>query len=441
MAFFNEFPHTRTYDSDLGWIIVKIKELLVKWGNLEKAWEEFQKNFDSELDQTVKDQLTEWLNDGTLASIISQLISELPYINIKDYGAVGNGIKDDSDAIQAAIKYAESVGCGCIFFPRGRYLISNGFTCTVSIRLLGEGIGESLIIANSSNFSWFKFTRNVTYVNISQLSFMDGEIPGTQSTMLDFDCSNITIADCRFERGYDIIKINAAQNVVIDSCLFWTFLNSAILTTGNCNDFFISKCFINGDRFNGLKTDNYGIRCDGNQNALVVESCELILMSHAVIGSSIRYSFFANSFFDSCVESSMTLTTCSQIGITNCWFSSRCTYTISLNNCEQVRFTGCTFYFNNSLFLIQNCSNIVISSNSFSDCKTIFTLIDNSYINMLNNSFDDTDSPTTPTTTFANIGGTNNYYIIKNNICSIRGLNILPTAGDTVIVADNFFAT
>lgn len=28
MAFFNEFPHTRTYDSDLGWIIKFVKHLL-----------------------------------------------------------------------------------------------------------------------------------------------------------------------------------------------------------------------------------------------------------------------------------------------------------------------------------------------------------------------------------------------------------------------------
>ena len=59
------------YKTNLNWIIEQIKSLQATTGSLEQAWEEFQKNFDSELDQTVKDQLTEWLNDGTLENIIS----------------------------------------------------------------------------------------------------------------------------------------------------------------------------------------------------------------------------------------------------------------------------------------------------------------------------------------------------------------------------------
>ena len=31
MAFFNEFPHTRTYDSDLGWLIWAMKKLISDW--------------------------------------------------------------------------------------------------------------------------------------------------------------------------------------------------------------------------------------------------------------------------------------------------------------------------------------------------------------------------------------------------------------------------
>lgn len=33
MAFFNEFPHTRTYDSDLGWLIWAMKKLISDWDN------------------------------------------------------------------------------------------------------------------------------------------------------------------------------------------------------------------------------------------------------------------------------------------------------------------------------------------------------------------------------------------------------------------------
>lgn len=33
MAFFNEFPHSRTYDSDLGWLIWAMKKLIADWEN------------------------------------------------------------------------------------------------------------------------------------------------------------------------------------------------------------------------------------------------------------------------------------------------------------------------------------------------------------------------------------------------------------------------
>ena len=58
------------YKTNLNWIIEQIRSLQATTGSLEQAWEEFQKNFGSELDQTVKEQLTVWLNDGTLANML-----------------------------------------------------------------------------------------------------------------------------------------------------------------------------------------------------------------------------------------------------------------------------------------------------------------------------------------------------------------------------------
>lgn len=70
MAFFNEFPHTRTYDSDLGWIIKEMAKLLIDFGNIQDAWNEFVEKFNDKLSETVIKQLTEWLEDGTLANML-----------------------------------------------------------------------------------------------------------------------------------------------------------------------------------------------------------------------------------------------------------------------------------------------------------------------------------------------------------------------------------
>lgn len=55
-------------------------------------------------------------------------------VNVLDYGAVGDGIANDTAAIQAAIDYVESIGGGIVFFPKGEYkcnvILKSGVTLT-----------------------------------------------------------------------------------------------------------------------------------------------------------------------------------------------------------------------------------------------------------------------------------------------------------------------
>lgn len=46
MAYFNEFPHTRTYDSDLGWLISKVSEVAEEMTSFVQFQEDIQKGFD-----------------------------------------------------------------------------------------------------------------------------------------------------------------------------------------------------------------------------------------------------------------------------------------------------------------------------------------------------------------------------------------------------------
>ena len=46
MAYFNEFPHTRTYDADLGWLISKVNEISQEVQSFVEFQEEIQEGFD-----------------------------------------------------------------------------------------------------------------------------------------------------------------------------------------------------------------------------------------------------------------------------------------------------------------------------------------------------------------------------------------------------------
>lgn len=69
--------------------------------------------------------------------------------NVKDYGAVGNGVADDYAGIQAAIDAAAAAGGGAVYVPPGTYLVGRPLRIkTSNIRLLGAGRYASTIRSN-----------------------------------------------------------------------------------------------------------------------------------------------------------------------------------------------------------------------------------------------------------------------------------------------------
>lgn len=81
-------------------------------------------------------------------------------ISVKDFGAFGNGISDDTTAIQAAIDTASQVGGGTVYFPSGTYKVSihseklHAISIAPNVTLQGAGNLESTIklADNQGNF-------------------------------------------------------------------------------------------------------------------------------------------------------------------------------------------------------------------------------------------------------------------------------------------------
>lgn len=64
------------------------------------------------------------------------------FLFVEDFGAVGDGVTDDTAAIQAAITYIISQKGGTIFFSAGTYIISSSLTLPIGsrgVRLCGAG--------------------------------------------------------------------------------------------------------------------------------------------------------------------------------------------------------------------------------------------------------------------------------------------------------------
>lgn len=75
-----------------------------------------------------------------------------PHVDVRAYGAVGDGVTDDSAAIQAAINAAQSTGYS-VFIPAGTWRIDSSLTHTVStvgrttqgVRIIGAGMTSTIL--------------------------------------------------------------------------------------------------------------------------------------------------------------------------------------------------------------------------------------------------------------------------------------------------------
>lgn len=97
---------------------------------------------------------------GLIASLAnSSSTTSLGLFNVKAYGAVGNGIADDTSAINAAVAAAQLNGGGVVYFPFGNYLISSIINITSSyVGLLGVGKNMSKLVMGTAGMSAVSFS-------------------------------------------------------------------------------------------------------------------------------------------------------------------------------------------------------------------------------------------------------------------------------------------
>lgn len=201
-------------------------------------------------------------------------------VNVKDFGAVGDGVTDDTAAIQAAINYCFSNGGGSVFFPKGNYKTLSTLIFKNNIIYYGEGQSSTLItysgtsdavqVNNPSNSS--------TYANISvrDIAIICTIRTNKKSSFADNGSALLTFHNVAMYGNDHGLILDQSELVDVTECYFsvvnsgtscvW-LVNGADRTAGNSSGFTnrisFRSCYFD-KTINGLYTNGlFGVIDDG----------------------------------------------------------------------------------------------------------------------------------------------------------------------------------
>lgn len=173
-----------------------------------------------------------WTQTGFYNGQIAQIMQNLSYLNgviitPEEYGAVGDGITDDSQAFNDAI---ESIPDGGVLF------LTNGKTYNIASNIQMKyddltlfGYGATIISDNSTGAAYVISARSRDYeenewkddpLRLKNIKILGVTIiGGVTESCLVMNCDHVTIKDCHFEQsGSDAFEVRYCTQVDIDNC-------------------------------------------------------------------------------------------------------------------------------------------------------------------------------------------------------------------------------
>ncbi len=225
----------------------------------------------------------------------------LPFLNVKDYGAVGDGVTDDSAAIQNCLNLANANGGGTVYLPVGIFMVASQLTIYGHTLFLGSGrystqlkahsllndrmivnskraIGsgwDSWITIKGMNINQNVSTSDVTptfsrveYFVIDDVRFVNPDgtlllLTGSADVSLNQHCifNNVEWAGGTQTQNVDIIDIGSGTDIKITNCHFHggkSASGNPILSAAIIDNLQIRDCIFDGE-YNAKPANFFGI--------------------------------------------------------------------------------------------------------------------------------------------------------------------------------------
>lgn len=309
----------------------------------------------------------------------------LPFISVKSYGAKGDGVTDDTNAIKSALNDLVPAVGGTIYFPTGTYIISETILIGGNVTIYGDGVFNSLIkLADNSNCNIISNDENTImyYITIHDIG-LDGNAQNNTSG------SGILLHNISDSQIYNVRIAN--------------FKDDGIHFTANKYSLapMIYNCFIRGE--NDYTTGS-GIFCDGAVTDLFINNVDIGWCGTAGINlTASNGSSIINAMCWQCGVG-LKFYSCQRLRVVNCladysktwgWTLQKCyLFTISNSHSKDSSQNSTSFYpefyiEDSTFILVDNCVAISMGKSKYGlECNGTTNYIKISNSDFSNNSKD-----------------------------------------------------
>lgn len=195
--------------------------------------------------------------------------------NVKNFGAIGNGIANDTAAIQAAVDWAGSENRGAIYFPPGTYRITSSIRFNrPRLNIAFRGDPGATIVGNFNGFLLKRAENTPTRAIclIENLRFINRHVRGRGIAL--HSCASGKIVNC-YIRAWHGIEIHDSQSVLVDTCAIAgptdTSSSAGIIAAAGATIISTHVTgYHHGIRHSGVGLTVYGGRMVDNRTAIVL---------------------------------------------------------------------------------------------------------------------------------------------------------------------------
>jgi hypothetical protein len=266
------------------------------------------------------------------------------HVSVLDFGAVGDGVANDTAAIQAAITAVGAAGGGEVKFPAGAFLITAPLLVSnPRVRITGTGRRSTRIMQATASSVTFNITNEYFTANNFSVEYVtQGTAGGTafQTSFFYGTWNDIYIRNANV--GWHFLSGSNSQlisNVVAEDSTQNGFLisgdNVKIINFFVLNQLSASFC-----QLGGLRMLNKAEGCVitdgqlyGGKFAMTTDAAVY------AVGSRPAYNKFNSVFFDSAIDG-VSLERVVEFDFLNCWFSNRPTNGCRIVSGDGIRFIG-----------------------------------------------------------------------------------------------------